>query len=109
MLRQRQLKKWERDFDNKFDIGICVGLDDKLHQYAVKNRSGKCANVKNKDIKSFIKEFVVAQKEKAKAQERKKYQKELIKKIEQIKQAVAARHGTQKYDSCYDDVIEIIK
>ena len=36
-------------------------------------------------------------------------QKELRKQIEQIKQAVAARHGTQKYDSCYDDVIDLLK
>ena len=33
----------------------------------------------------------------------------IIKGIEQIKEAVSKRHGTYKYDSCYDDAIRVIK
>ena len=34
---------------------------------------------------------------------------DIVEKIEKIKKAVQERNGTYKYDSCYDDIIKIIK
>lgn len=39
----------------------------------------------------------------------KAYKEELIKRIEKIKEAVRTQTGSFKYDSCYDDCINIIK
>lgn len=37
------------------------------------------------------------------------YKEELIKEIEKVKEAVQTQTGSFKYDSCYDDIIELIK
>ena len=42
------------------------------------------------------------------SQARKEVREEAIKQISAIKEAVQERHGTFKYDSCYDDCIEIL-
>jgi hypothetical protein len=39
----------------------------------------------------------------------KEQREELIEGIEKIKKAVARRHGTQKYDSCYNDCIKLLQ
>ena len=42
-------------------------------------------------------------------EQRKEINKELAEKIIKIKEAVAKRQGTHKYDSCYNDVLELLK
>ncbi len=56
------------------------------------------------DLKCFIRHLLKAEEGKRVA-----YKKELAGKIEKIKEVVQKRHGTFKYDSCYDDILSLIK
>jgi len=85
-------KEWEKLFDEKYlDKNSPSGLNQKDFQSFPKLV---------KDIPSFIQKTI----SQAIREERERLRKEIIK----IKESVEAWHGTNKYDSCYDDCLALI-
>lgn len=86
-------QEWEGRFDEKFPNAELI-----THEETIMGTFDEVD--RTKEFKRWLHSFI--------SQERAKVNEGLIKKIEKIKKEVQKQTGSYKYDSCYDDVINLL-